>query len=527
MLSFYKTTILKTFMSPADVHGSFFDECDSFVEGGGRNHPWDRDVVQPPYRFSAARKASVTQCFQDAVVEIIAFMTAGGKLPIPSTNTYQKQYPQFYKTQKDALVKYGGFKFVESFCSGCSAAGGCNTSAGSGGGWVCPQHRTAAGCCLDQLLSIKEHASLSVPLMVRLDLRVNVSAGSALFSWKSDDRSSAALDAPATSNSSSSNNNVDSKGCCHCGCGPAYCPCPRSPPSPDCSTIGTCGKCVVTKRAIETCEWCTKDKACHTPLSPTSKCLAGGYIKKAANCPPPKPPKRHDVVGWYVGTNTTAYPLEALFPAYTIGRLGGPLVAPNGSASCNRSDGFTAKARDLAHAHGAKIQWGGGFPAAGLPWFANATNHGAAIRANYMATIGKAVVECGVDGVEFDMENVGGDALGKAGIVTPALATEWTVLLHAVKLSIEAAAPEAKKGGSLVSCDVGAWGVTDGAYPLTLLKPWVNATMTNAGHGPDFVNTMSYHEASAWAKNGSIMPWEKDGFVAHEVHCSLPYSPPY
>ena len=264
MLSFYKTTILETFMASADLHGSFFDECDSFVEGGGSNHPWESGVQPagtPPYRFSAARKASVTQCFQDAMVEIVAFMTAGGKFPIPSTNAYQKQYPAFYKTQKDALVKYGGFKFVESFCSSCSAAGGCNTTAGSGGGWVCPQHPTAAGCCLDQLLSIKEHASLGVPLMVHielgsdgdadafqlgcfliaaqrwsyvgagsgwsgpssfplvkaytrklgapkadavvvdaalgvftrsfdsLDLRVNVSASSALFSWKSDDRS--------------------------------------------------------------------------------------------------------------------------------------------------------------------------------------------------------------------------------------------------------------------------------------------------------------------------------------------------
>ena len=227
------------------------------------------------------------------------------------------------------------------------------------------------------------------------------------------------------------------------------------------------------------------------------------------------PTKRHDVVGWYVGSNTTQYPLEALFPAYSIGRLGGPLVGSNGSASCDSSDSFTAKARDVAHARGSKIQWGSRFPAASLPWFANATNHGAEIRTNYLATIGSAVADCSVDGIEFDMENVGGDAMGQAGVVTPALATEWTVFLHDVKVSIEAAART--KGQSLVSCDVGAWGMTDGPYPLALLEPWVNATMTNAGNGPDFINTMSYHEASVWAKNGSILPWEKDGFVAHEI----------
>ena len=46
MLDFYKHEILGTFMSSRDVHGSFFDEADSFIEGGGGNHPWR--AVPPP-----------------------------------------------------------------------------------------------------------------------------------------------------------------------------------------------------------------------------------------------------------------------------------------------------------------------------------------------------------------------------------------------------------------------------------------------------------------------------------------------
>jgi hypothetical protein len=79
------------------------------------------------------------------MVEIVAFVTGGGKFPIPSTSAYQKQHPAFYEAQEDALVEYGGLKFGESCCSSCCAAGGCNMTAGSGGGWVCPPHPTAAG----------------------------------------------------------------------------------------------------------------------------------------------------------------------------------------------------------------------------------------------------------------------------------------------------------------------------------------------------------------------------------------------
>ena len=154
MIEFFKSTILKTVMTSPDIHGSFFDEVDSFVEGGYGNHPFS-SRVGGPYQFSSARKANITSCFMDAMDEIVRFMASGGKFAIPSTNAYVSQYADFGQRQKAALSQYGGFKFVESFCPPVN-----------GGSWVCPMHTSRASCCLDQLLSIKEHASLGVPLMI-------------------------------------------------------------------------------------------------------------------------------------------------------------------------------------------------------------------------------------------------------------------------------------------------------------------------------------------------------------------------
>ena len=94
MLEFYKSVILSAFMTSPDVHGSFFDETDSFVEGGGGNHPWK---AAPPagtaaYVFSDQRKANLTECWIKAMETIVEFMADGGKFAIPSSNAYQKQY---------------------------------------------------------------------------------------------------------------------------------------------------------------------------------------------------------------------------------------------------------------------------------------------------------------------------------------------------------------------------------------------------------------------------------------------------
>ena len=50
-------------------------------------------------------------------------------------------------------------RFVEAFCP----------ASGAFPSWVCPAHSSREACCLDQLLSIKEHASLGVPLMIHTE----------------------------------------------------------------------------------------------------------------------------------------------------------------------------------------------------------------------------------------------------------------------------------------------------------------------------------------------------------------------
>ena len=87
--------------------------------------------------FSAARKAKLKECWISAIEvgarpishsqrsvysnlepllsalcaqEIVIFMTAGGKFPIPSTNGYIGQYSEVYTRQRDVLAKHGGFK---------------------------------------------------------------------------------------------------------------------------------------------------------------------------------------------------------------------------------------------------------------------------------------------------------------------------------------------------------------------------------------------------------------------------------
>ena len=168
MLTFYKEVILADLMSSGDIHGSFFDEVDSFVEGCCGNHPWcgknagaggQLCTDAGTYHFSDSRKAAVTECWMSAMEELVVFMTAAGKFPIPSTNAYQRQYPAFYKRQRDVLASHGGFKFVEAFCP----------ATGAFPSWVCPMHNSREACCLDQLLSIKEHASLGIPLMIHTD----------------------------------------------------------------------------------------------------------------------------------------------------------------------------------------------------------------------------------------------------------------------------------------------------------------------------------------------------------------------
>ena len=221
-----------------------------------------------------------------------------------------------------------------------------------------------------------------------------------------------------------------------------------------------------------------------------------------------------DVVGWWVGSSENPnFPIEKLhWDAYTHIRYGGPLHHPNGTVYCNKTDYDLQRVLKLAHKHNTKVQWGCGIPDIhDVLWNPEKTY----LRTNYINSIGDAVRECGVDGIESDYEFQDSKYM-KWGIVTPKESTHYSQLLADIKTAI---GPD-----KLVSADVSIWGFAPGNYWLGLF-PWVNAEMLNRGDF-DFINTMSYH----WNKNGNIWAWEKDrwfidkwGIDRSRVNIGIPY----
>ena len=214
------------------------------------------------------------------------------------------------------------------------------------------------------------------------------------------------------------------------------------------------------------------------------------------------------VVGWYVGTNVTEYPLSEInWQVYTHIRSGEPHVSPAGVATCVPS-AFSIELRSAAEAHGRAVTWGPGIDA----WKAisNASAVEVAYRARYVATIGAASLECGIAGIEFDYECPPTPA-GRAGVVTREEATAFTQLMVDIR-----AAGDAAISGFQVSADVGVWGL-DGAwhkgssYPL-MVTPWIDAALLAATPNV-FVNTMSYHTPT----DCGIELWKVDAFFAHTL----------
>ena len=220
------------------------------------------------------------------------------------------------------------------------------------------------------------------------------------------------------------------------------------------------------------------------------------------------------VVGWWVGDiHNPTFPLEKVpWESYTHIRFGDPSSHPNGTVYCNKTDHLLQKVLKLAHSHDVKVQWGCGIQNIhDVLWTPEKTY----LRDNYIHTIGVAVHECGVDGIELDYEFQDSKYM-KLGIVTPAESTHYSTLLADIKKAI---GPD-----KIVSADVSIWGIAPGNYVLGLL-PWVNATMLNRGDF-DFINTMSYH----WNKKGNLWPWKKDtwfidkwGIDRNRVNIGIPY----
>ena len=220
------------------------------------------------------------------------------------------------------------------------------------------------------------------------------------------------------------------------------------------------------------------------------------------------------VVGWWLGSpDTPIFPIENLnLDIYTHIRYGGPLHHPNGTVYCNRTDYDLQRILKLAHNHNIKVQWGGGIPNVHDVLWNPKKKY---LWDNYINSIGNAVYECGVDGIELDYEFQDSKYM-KLGIVTPEESTHYSKFLADIKQAI---GPE-----KIVSADVSIWGIAPGNYLFGIL-PWVNATMLNRGDF-DFINTMSYH----WNKDGEILAWKKDalfvdlwGIDRKRVNIGIPY----
>ena len=203
-----------------------------------------------------------------------------------------------------------------------------------------------------------------------------------------------------------------------------------------------------------------------------------------------------NIVGWFVGNNSK---LEN-FPwsCYTHIHNYGPDVDEKGFARCNKTNTEMMNWIDTVHKHNKKVTWGLGIKNFHDVLWGDAKQMGV----NYINTIGKAMKECDIDGIEVDYEWQD-TKWGQTGIIPPQKSTKYTEFLSSIKKNI---APHRE-----VSADVSIWGFAKGEYPLGFF-PWVNASMLNNGE-IDYINTMSYH----YADNKTLWPWKKDGFFLNTL----------
>ena len=137
---------------------------------------------------------------------------------------------------------------------------------------------------------------------------------------------------------------------------------------------------------------------------------------------------------------------------YTHFRHGAPIIREDGSAYCNKSDVQFQQILNLAHHHNVSVQWAPGIPNMhAVLWDPNK----AYLRTNYMKSIGNAVKDCNVDGIEVDYEFQDSKDM-KLGIVSPAESTHYSQFLADIKSAL---GPD-----KLVSADVSIWGFAPGNY---------------------------------------------------------------
>jgi len=221
-----------------------------------------------------------------------------------------------------------------------------------------------------------------------------------------------------------------------------------------------------------------------------------------------------DVVGWYVGTDESSWPLESLrWDVYSSIRCGYVQLDPNGTASCP-TDAFFKKCLAAAQRHGKGVTLGPSGDDNALDWWSCYKNQTApAVQARcdrYVDTLGEAVRSCGpgITGVEFDHEGTP-TMLGKWGIVARREATAFSEFMDRMQKSMG--------GNYTVSEDVGVWGFDEltgrsDTYLLNLFTPWIDKDIFKANPNL-FINTMSYHNPVSC----NIHSWKLDGFVANQI----------
>ena len=215
------------------------------------------------------------------------------------------------------------------------------------------------------------------------------------------------------------------------------------------------------------------------------------------------------VVTWYNGDLDGVNQIP--FDKYTHIVVGSAKKFDNGTVACEGSDNITQAVIKASRGTNTTIQWRYAGPDISKTLW-NKTNH--YLMDNYLKSVGKALDDCSVDGVEVDFE--WGGTEWHLGLVSPEAATTFTNFLADLKGVVG--------DDKVVSADIGVWGIPQG-YVIGFL-PWVNVTMLNNGVF-DFVNTMSYH----WNKDSSIWQWELDHFMTghvwgmdlNRVNLGLPY----
>ena len=196
------------------------------------------------------------------------------------------------------------------------------------------------------------------------------------------------------------------------------------------------------------------------------------------------------MTSWYVGTSPSPVSLKYFDSIH----IGDPITYPNGTAVCNKSDIFLRNFTEYAHSQNIDVLWGSGIN------IREALFVKPSMQDNYIQSIGEAMKQCNIDGLEVDYE-WSDTQWGKLGIVTPEQSTKYTMFLSNIK----------KATGCIMVADVSIWGYKKGLYLLGFF-PWINVTMLNRGD-IDYINTMSYH----WAVDGDLGAWKKDAFFLHDI----------